>query len=87
MEEECRNGLTAAITQENGLMMLYKDMVSIPGEMEGSLKDNGLRTSYMEKEFLLGQMVEVTKVLTKMTPKVVSEFTNGLTAKNSKVIG
>ena len=87
MEEECKNGLMVATIQENGLMMLFKDTVNTPGVMEGSLMDNGLRTSFMERESSLGQMVEVTMVHMKMMPKVVSELMNGLMAKNLKVIG
>ena len=62
----------------NGMKIKYLDLEFIHGLMEGSMKVNGQTILCMEKDHILGQMVEIIQEIIIWIKKKDTEFINGL---------
>ncbi len=81
------SGQMEANTLETGAKTRLADLAFIPGWTVGDMKVNGTIIIWRDLVFMFGMMVECIKASTKMTKRMVSAFTHGLTAVAMKVTG
>lgn len=81
------NGQTEVNTLVIGAKTKYVDSVFIPGSTAGDMKENGTIITWRAMECTFGMMEGCMKANTKMTKRMGSAFTLGLTVDATKATG
>ena len=82
MEKENSYGLIKAHMMVTFIKIIFMEKVNTSGQMEESIKENGLTTKWKELEHLLGVMEDVTLVNTRTIRSMVKELSNGQMVEN-----
>ena len=82
MEKENSYGLIKAHTMATFIKIIFMEKVNTSGQMEESIRENGLTTKWKELEHSHGVMEDATLVNTKTIRSMVKELLSGQTVEN-----